>query len=39
MNGKLFNDYIHHAKKIKELRQYHYEKMYFCEVIAISEIV
>ena len=28
-----------HAKKIKELRQYHYKKMYFCKVIAISEIV
>ena len=39
MNGKLFNDYIHHAKKIKELRQYHYKKMYFCKYISISEIV
>ena len=29
MNGKLFNDYIHHAKKIKELRQYHYKKCIF----------
>ena len=25
--------------KIKELCQYHYKKMYFCKVIAISEIV
>jgi len=33
------DEYISHAKKIKELRQYHYKKMYFCEVIAIREIV
>ena len=33
------DEYISHAKKIKELCQYHYKKMYFCKVIAISEIV
>ena len=33
------DEYISHAKKIKELRQYYYKKMYFCKVIAISEIV
>ena len=33
------DEYISHAKKNKELRQYHYKKMYFCKFIAISAIV
>ena len=33
------DEYVAHAKKIKEQRQHHYKKMYFCEVIAIREIV
>ena len=33
------DEYVAHAKKIKELRRHHYKKMYFCEVIAIREIV